>query len=259
MSSDIHALSGAYAVDALDDVERAEFERHLATCEACRAEVDGLREAAASLSELSDTPAPTSLRSSVLAGITTVRPLGPVVEGAAAHAAGGSPEEVADPAEQPVSLADRRARRTRRWAAGIAAAAAVAVLGGGTAVWHPWDRGTTTVVSVADRVIHAPDARHDGQRLPNGGSVTVYRSASVGRAVVVAHDMPPAPDGKVYELWFQDDAGAMHPAGLMAGGADTTVTLKGGYRTARGAGITVEPAGGSPVPTSTPIALISFT
>ena len=30
--SEIHALSGAYAVDALDDIERAQFERHLATC-----------------------------------------------------------------------------------------------------------------------------------------------------------------------------------------------------------------------------------
>ncbi len=38
--SDIHALSGAYAVDALDDIERAQFERHLAECAECRAEVD---------------------------------------------------------------------------------------------------------------------------------------------------------------------------------------------------------------------------
>ena len=34
--SDIHALVGAYAVDALDDVERAAFERHLAECAACQ-------------------------------------------------------------------------------------------------------------------------------------------------------------------------------------------------------------------------------
>ena len=38
-SADIHALSGAYAVDAVDDIERAEFERHLATCADCREEV----------------------------------------------------------------------------------------------------------------------------------------------------------------------------------------------------------------------------
>ena len=37
--SEIHALSGAYAVNALDDIERAQFERHLAECAECRAEV----------------------------------------------------------------------------------------------------------------------------------------------------------------------------------------------------------------------------
>ena len=48
---DIHALSGAYAVDALDDIERAQFERHLAECPACTSEVASLREAAALLAE----------------------------------------------------------------------------------------------------------------------------------------------------------------------------------------------------------------
>ncbi|MBU2075761.1 MAG: zf-HC2 domain-containing protein, partial [Actinobacteria bacterium] len=42
--NDVHALSGAYAVDALDDIERAQFERHLVECAECRAEVDSLRE-----------------------------------------------------------------------------------------------------------------------------------------------------------------------------------------------------------------------
>ena len=57
--SDIHALSGAYAVDALDDIERAKFERHLADCAACSSEVDSLREAAALLAETTTTaPSP---------------------------------------------------------------------------------------------------------------------------------------------------------------------------------------------------------
>src|SRR5918999_1118607 len=47
--SDIHALSGAYAVDAVDDIERASFERHLAECPSCRAEVASLRETSAAL------------------------------------------------------------------------------------------------------------------------------------------------------------------------------------------------------------------
>ena len=49
--SDIHALSGAYAISALDDIERAQFERHLAKCAECRAEVESLREASAMLAE----------------------------------------------------------------------------------------------------------------------------------------------------------------------------------------------------------------
>ena len=45
--SDIHALSGAYAVDALDDDERELFEQHLAVCPECRAEVRSFGETAA--------------------------------------------------------------------------------------------------------------------------------------------------------------------------------------------------------------------
>ena len=69
MTDDIHKLSGAYATDALDDLERARFETHLASCEDCRAEVAELREAAARLADTTATPAPASLRESVLAGI----------------------------------------------------------------------------------------------------------------------------------------------------------------------------------------------
>ena len=69
--SDIHKLSGAYAVDAVDDLERARFERHLAACEDCRAEVAELREAAALLAEtVAVTAARLAPRAPVLAGIS---------------------------------------------------------------------------------------------------------------------------------------------------------------------------------------------
>jgi len=58
--SDIHALSGAYAVDAVDDIERASFERHLASCPTCRAEVASLREASALLADAATTTPPPS-------------------------------------------------------------------------------------------------------------------------------------------------------------------------------------------------------
>src|SRR5205085_621429 len=77
MTSDIHALSGAYAVDALDGDERAQFEEHLAGCADCRSEVESLREAAALLAETTATTPPAGLRDKLLSGITTLRPLPP--------------------------------------------------------------------------------------------------------------------------------------------------------------------------------------
>jgi anti-sigma-K factor RskA len=50
----------------------------------------------------------------------------------------------------------------------------------------------------------------------------------------------------------------MLPAGLIRGG-DRTLVLRGDAATAKAAGITVEPAGGSARPTTTPIALFAFT
>ena len=77
MSPDLHHLSGAYAVDALDDAERASFEQHLAGCADCRAEVAELSATAGSLASLTETTPPPSLRDSVLSGIAQVRPLPP--------------------------------------------------------------------------------------------------------------------------------------------------------------------------------------
>lgn len=74
MSINMHALSGAYAVDALDGFERVELERHLAECPSCQHEVDSLREAAALSGAVQTTP-PVRLHAAVLEGIARVRPL----------------------------------------------------------------------------------------------------------------------------------------------------------------------------------------
>ena len=46
-----HELSGAYALNALDDVDHQRFEAHLAECTVCAEELGSLLEAAASLSD----------------------------------------------------------------------------------------------------------------------------------------------------------------------------------------------------------------
>ena len=43
MSTDLHDLVAAYALDALPSDEATEFERHMAGCDECRGELDELR------------------------------------------------------------------------------------------------------------------------------------------------------------------------------------------------------------------------
>jgi len=78
-TDDIHSLAGAYAVDAVDDVERARFEAHVTGCSQCQDEVTSLRAAAVELSATTVTAPPPSLRAAVLRDISSVRPLPPEV------------------------------------------------------------------------------------------------------------------------------------------------------------------------------------
>ncbi len=282
MNDDIHALSGAYAVDAVDERERAEFERHLAACAECQAEVASFRATTEQLSVLIGATPPQRLREQILRDISLVRPIPPEISREAAEriqgrgrTAGPGTGVTADPRERvgspaasagsaevtPITSRSQRRQatagtRVNRW---FAAAAAVVVLGGGTvAVLHPWDRQSQVQVGLADRVIQAPDAQRFQQTVASGGTATVVRSKSVGKAVLVTENLAAAPTGKVYQLWLEAAGGSFVSAGLLPTGSNQTVVLDGDAATALGAGISVEPTGGSAQPTTTPVALIGF-
>jgi anti-sigma-K factor RskA len=233
--NDIHALSGAYAVDALDDTERAEFEAHLPGCADCRAEVASFRETAALLAETTAEAPPGSLRDGVLAGIREVRPLPPE----------------ADKATGVTHLGVRR----RRLFQGLVAAAAVVLLAVGVVLWHPWSNQSTSEV---DQVLNAPDAVKVTQKLPGGaGTLTLVRSPSLKRAVMIGEDVPEPPAGKTYQLWYQQPGEGFVSAGLMPDSHEPTV-LTGDAATATAAALSVEPATGSRKPTLPPVALFPF-
>ena len=231
---EIHALSGAYAVDALDDLERARFEQHLAVCAECQAEVASLQDATLLLSRLSEVAPPESMRANLLADIKKVRPLPPVV-------------------------ARIEARRPRRWKNLVAAAAVLGVVGGGAYVVQDVvsDSSSTPGGNEADSVLRAADVEHFDADLGNGASVTVSRSLTEDKAVLVTRKMPPAPKGSVYQLWLLKD-GRMVSAGLMPKSGDQTVLLQGSADDATGAGITIEPSGGSKAPSVPAIATFNF-
>jgi anti-sigma-K factor RskA len=57
-NQDLHELTAAYALDALDPDDRREFESHLSGCERCRTELADLSETVGALAYASEGPVP---------------------------------------------------------------------------------------------------------------------------------------------------------------------------------------------------------
>ncbi|MFJ3888477.1 anti-sigma factor [Streptomyces rubrogriseus] len=246
-TEDLHSLTGAYALHALPDDERAAFERHLAGCATCEQEAREFAAATARLG-LAATVAPApALRDRVLHRVTTVRQVPP------GGGTAGKARRVAP-----------RGRGLARWALAACVAAAAGL--GGTAVWQ-YERAQDAGQRAAQAerraetlagVLAAPDAESRTARLADGASGTLVVSERQDRAVFLASGMAEPPRGKVYQLWFNDH-GTMRSAGLMdPGSTSQAVLMDGAVDGAAGVGITVEPASGSKQPTSDPIALLGM-
>ncbi|MEV6397450.1 anti-sigma factor [Streptomyces sp. NPDC051907] len=239
--ADLHAATGPYALNALSDKERRAFEKHLAGCEECRREVAELQGAAARLGQTVVVTPPPGLKDRVL-------------------------HRVANTRQERRPLARGRTPPSGRWNPRLVLAASVAAVAalGAVAAWQSEEADTAWSdarqveahqADVAD-VLAAPDAELRTQPLVGGGAATVAVSHSQDAAVFIASGLPPLPSGQVYELWFGKD-GDLRPAGLLTGDdAQQIRLLDGPVAGATAVGVTVEPAGGSPAPTSPPLGMI---
>ena len=244
MPYELHVLTGSYALDALSHAEREEFERHLQHCSSCDAEVRGLRETAAGLARTCALTPPARMEQQVLAATYRTRQLPPL------------------PADRPrrIPHSPRVARIARvpsisripRRVAVLAAAASVAVAVGlgitQLSTQHQLDRARATAIA---RVVTAPDARVDTAPTSAGGNVTVVTSAALRESVVSTSGMASLPSGRVYQVWVMSPSGA-RSAGLLHGSSLLASAVRPGDRI----GITVEPAGGTARPTTSPVAVL---
>jgi len=89
LREELHTLTGAYALDALDSAERDRFTRHLPRCPLCENEVRGLQETAARLGVAVAAVPPGYLRARVLTAAANIRQLPPETEPPPARARAG--------------------------------------------------------------------------------------------------------------------------------------------------------------------------
>jgi anti-sigma-K factor RskA len=242
---ELHLLTGSYALDALTDDERAEFEKHLDRCPSCAEEVRGLRETAARLAMATAVAPPPGMRQEVLAAAALTRQLPPT---------GRSP--------LPRARGSRRRLSRAGLTAGVLALAAAVVflLVTQLSTNHQLQQARQDNSAIA-AVLTAPDARIESLPATAGGTVTAVMSLRQGEAVVSTSDLPALPGTRVYQLWVMTSAGAAKSAGLLAvaSSGSTTPVLADGVLPGDRLGITVEPAGGTPQPTTTPVVVMPVT
>jgi anti-sigma-K factor RskA len=233
---DLHILTGAYALDALETGERDRFEHHLQRCQPCSHEVRGLHDTATRLALAVARTPPPQLRERVLTAAARTRQNPPVID--------------QRPAAPPRSV---WVPRLALAAAGVAVAVA-AVLGITEAATQSHLDHVQAQEQAIEGVLNAPDARIVTHRTSVGGTATVVFSRSSRKMIFTTAGLPPLPASKVYELWVMAP-GNNRRAGLLPApsGGRTAPLLVADLVPGDQAGVTVEPAGGTAQPTTTPI------
>jgi hypothetical protein len=250
---ELHTLAGPYALDALADSERARFTAHLADCGQCRDEVRELREATARLGLAAAVRPRPQLREQTIAAAYRTSQLAPFVAKDSYAKSPGDRRRSAAAARRRLL---ERARATRvpvriALAAGLALVAAAVALGGVTgSVLGQLQRSQQREHMIA-AVLTAPDAVMLTSRVWTGGTATVVMSHREHAAVLTAHGLRPLPSSMGYEIWLMGPSGR-RPAGMLraVAGGMAGPAIVAGLRPGDLIALTVEPAGGSRIPTS---------
>jgi anti-sigma-K factor RskA len=229
-TADIHALTGAYALDAVSGTERMEFERHLAECDSCTQEVRELRDTAAQLGIAAAATPPPQLKRLVLDQIRTVRQLPPET-----------------------SVVPLRRRSFGQRLTSVAAAVFfVAAAGLGVVVVRQNQKLDDANARAAqmEKILGADDAKLLTMENPSGGTVNVAVSRSQDRMLLLSDDLVNPPDGKTYQLWTVAD-GTPRSMGFLKPNSGNLSLAVSGFSGASDVAVSVEPDGGSKTPSDT--------
>jgi anti-sigma-K factor RskA len=241
--------AAGYALGVLDADERSEFESHLTGCAQCRAEVDSYRETVGLVGTVAPPAVPANsaaLRARILERASAARPI--------------------------ASAPSARARQRDSWVPWTAAAASIAIAAFSTWLYASQrDRNTRMQeeLTAARNELAARDSALAALMGPEVHVVSLAQATNKPAArvfwnhtrnvfVVTAHALPPAPDGKTYQLWAISKGKPPVSMGTFNPDADGGAIVLPVSTAVNEAGfidfcaLTVEPQGGSSQPTETP-------
>ncbi|MBD7980457.1 anti-sigma factor [Oerskovia merdavium] len=234
-TDDPRDLLAAYALDAVDDLDRRVVERLLASDADARRELDEHRAVVAAFTVDADPPA--SLRDAVLGRVAST----PQV---AAPGAGRGDARPGGPARAP-----------RRWVVVAAVAAAVAAVAVPTTLAVQARQEQVRLQTQADAMasmLADPAAEIVRGEMVGGGDASALVSGD--RVLFSVTDLPQAGAAEDYQLWLVEGEG-MVSAGVFDA-RDGSAALLVDAAGSAGVAVTLEPAGGSPQPTSDPLVIL---
>ncbi len=252
---ELMTAAGAYALGALAEPEKAEFEALMAGSEQLRAEVTELMDTAVELG-LSVAPVdpPPAMRARVLDAVATT----PQLE-AESRSSSERSERVETPGrETPAELKARVRWRTPLARLGAVAAAVALIVGlGFTVRFGIQAQADLATASQVNEIKAADDYQRESVDIAGGGTATLVWSVALQRSALIVDGLAGLPAGSTYEPWYIDASGAT-PAGTFDVGDDgkRTVVLAGDMGLGDTVGVTVEPAGGSTSPTTEPVIVV---
>jgi anti-sigma-K factor RskA len=233
--TDVHSLSGAFVLDALDERERTSFSRHMETCEACSLEVAELQETAARLADDVWSVPPPRMREAVLARVAATRQEPPLRSGSSRASR--------------ASRAPRTHRQSWRHRTTMAlVTASIVGLAALSGVFIVREQQVSNEKAAIEKILSAPDAALRIGQLTDGGHLNVIMSPSQDAAVVMLAQAQSFDKGHAYQAW-KLKGGQAASAGVMPAGAGDAMLLVDGLSGTDAIAVTVEPAKGSPQPT----------
>ncbi|MBR8640885.1 anti-sigma factor [Streptomyces tuirus] len=258
---DLHSLAAPYALDALEPPERVRFEKHLKDCDRCAAEVRALTEDAVRLAWSTTAPAPAAMRDRVMAAVRTT-PQDPARQESVREPARARATQLPPHVWGAQPPPRQRTRRRIPLFVPFATATAAAALVVASLFAVQANRTQDELTAERDRsreiahVLSAPDARASSGRDGQGRRIGVIASASERSAIVTLGGYGAPPGGRVHQLWLMRPGAQPRSLGLFEG--DTPLVATGLGTSATSLAVTVEPAGGSPQPTTQPIVQLAL-